>query len=168
MKELKIIKFPNQVLKKEVRKVTIKTQNLADTINSMLNLMYKNKGIGLAAPQVGLSLSLLVFDVSAHQNNPEVMLNPIIKEYSELTTNEPEGCLSLPTVWERVVRAKEVTVSYFDQDFKDITRTFTGLEAIVVQHEIDHLKGELIFDQLGALKQKVLGDYMKARKKGFV
>jgi peptide deformylase len=108
--------------------------------------MTANKGVGLAASQVGKPIRLFVMDTLRHGGYRKAFLNAhIIASSGEEDTAE-EGCLSLPDVRKRVTRKREVTVKYQDEDFNVRIEKFTGLEARVIQHEIDHIKGKLIID----------------------
>lgn len=121
-------------------------EELAELSKRMLEVMYTSGGIGLAAPQVGIDQSIFVYNVfgplrlSVTEN---ILINPRILSSSTLTWTSPEGCLSLPAARGIVTRPWEVAVEAFDLEGRSITRTFHGMEARVVQHEIDHLNGVL-------------------------
>jgi len=140
---LKIKKYPDPILRKkcqEVKKVDEEIKKLAE---GMLEVMYVNKGAGLAAPQVGVLKKIIVFDIG---QGPEVYINPkILKKQNKVKSLE--GCLSLPEVSLEIKRASKIRVEVFNKrGEKKIFKT-EGLRAFVLQHEIDHLNGILILDR---------------------
>jgi peptide deformylase len=137
--------------------------------------MYYSDGVGLAAPQVGLSIRLFVIDASSGADeNPElegfkkVFINPEIIETKgdEWTMNE--GCLSLPEIREDVDRPDEVTIKYLDENFEEHTETYKGFAGRVIQHEYDHLEGILFVDHLSPLRKRLLKSKLIAISKGKV
>ena len=147
MLELKT--YPEHCLRTKTRKVENFQKDLTDIIRQMTDIMYINRGIGLAATQVGLDESFLVMDVG---EGPHAFINPEIIERSNAKSRMEEGCLSLPGVAVTVSRAKEVTVRAKDEKGREFTSKLSGLPATVIQHEIDHLKGKLLIDYLNPLK----------------
>jgi peptide deformylase len=142
---LPIVTHGDPVLRKRARKIE-STYPLGCLITDMFVTMTANKGVGLAASQVGKPIRLFVMDTLRHGGYRKAFLNAhIIASSGEEDTAE-EGCLSLPDVRKRVTRKREVTVKYQDEDFNVRIEKFTGLEARVIQHEIDHIKGKLIID----------------------
>jgi peptide deformylase len=128
----------------------------------MLATLAMADGVGLAAPQVGQSLRVIVLDLGEELpdgkrnygiKRPEVMFNPEIIARGAETATRQEGCLSLPGLWAEVERATEVTVRYLDQDGAVHEATASGLRAVVLQHEIDHLNGVLFIDKLTASRK---------------
>jgi len=119
----------------------------------MFETMYAAPGIGLAATQVNVHQRLIVVDVSEAHDEPQVFINPVIlkREGTELSE---EGCLSVPQVFEPVERAERVTVRAQDVHGKFFERELTGLLAVCVQHEMDHLEGKLFVDYLSSLKRE--------------
>lgn len=114
--------------------------------------MYKAPGVGLAAPQVGEPIRMVVLDVSEEKNSLMTLINPVITQRSqELETGE-EGCLSLPGIWEKVSRSSEITVKYTDLEGQEQELHADGLLAICIQHELDHLDGTVFIDHLSRLK----------------
>jgi peptide deformylase len=140
----KLVLFPNPALRsraaEEVRWVTDEHRAIAQ---KMLSTMYKENGIGLSAPQVGLSLRLIVLDIG---NNPIIMFNPHITQWLSDSKTEPEGCLSFPKLRKLVKRREIILVKFRDEDNGVYEREFRDLEARVIQHEIDHLNGILMID----------------------
>ncbi|HJV78562.1 MAG TPA: peptide deformylase, partial [Paludibacter sp.] len=132
-------------------------------INNMYQTMYHAEGVGLAAPQVGLAIRLLVIDLQAFkEDDPElaafkvVMINPTILERSEEQVSAEEGCLSIPGVHENVSRAKKIKIKYLDADFNEHIDEFDGFKARVVQHEYDHLEGHLFTDRVTPIRRQLL------------
>lgn len=127
--------------------------------------MYEGKGIGLAAPQIGEKINLLVYDVSKNKDQPYIMINPEIVDQSNETSSLEEACLSLPGVSAKVRRPNRVQVKHYDKSWNQQTIWFDGLEGRCIQHEIDHLHGVVYIDKIGALKNTVLQKYLKSRRK---
>lgn len=133
------------------KEVTIKLEN-------MLECMYKNNGIGLAAPQVGILKRLIVIDCSSDDNKkkPKKFINPKIIKLSKNLTSFEEGCLSLPNQYASVERPNEVIIEYFDIKGRKRKEEFKGLEATCIQHEIDHLNGKLFVDHISKLRKNII------------
>lgn len=147
MPKLNLVTYPGPVLRKQATAVKNVDGKLIETAEEMFSVMYENKGIGLAAPQVGLSRRLLVIDVREDGKPVYVMINPrIIKREGE---NEgEEGCLSLPDIFGEIKRAESIEVTYVDRDGEEQTLVAEGMLARAIQHEIDHLNGVLFIDRL--------------------
>lgn len=147
---LKIYTGEDPVLRKKARKITKIGKKLRTLAKDMLETMYHANGVGLAAPQVGISERLVVIDVGS---GPIVLINPeIIKKEGE--NRDVEGCLSLPGRSEYVTRADRVIVAAYDLNGKKINLTGEGLLARAFQHEIDHLNGILFIDHLNNTKEQ--------------
>src|SRR3990167_380981 len=128
MQELSIITYPHRVLKIPALPITVFDETLQNTIKQMIALMYKEEGVGLAAPQVGLSWRLFVIDTSDTSSAPRCMINPSIVEAQGECDSE-EGCLSLPGLYVKVKRATKIAVEYQDEGGQLQTLTAEGLEA---------------------------------------
>lgn len=166
MTVLHVVIHPDNVLRQKCAPVTEITSELLKFLDDMLDTMYSEEGIGLAAPQVNKSIRAIVIDVEQHEEgergNPIKLLNPEIIAKSDFLTTLNEGCLSLPDMRVEVARPDEVTVRYMDIEGKTQEIHATDLMAKALQHEIDHLNGVLIFDYLSALKRgMVLKKYTK-------
>lgn len=151
------MKYPDPVLEKPGKPVTEFNDELAKLVEDMFESMYAAKGIGLAAPQIGLSKRLTVIDVS-FQERPEdriVLVNPEIV-HREGKQYEEEGCLSLPEIREKVSRAARVRVKAQDLKGKWFELEGEELLARAFQHEIDHLDGILFFRRVSALKRDLI------------
>tara|TARA_R110002020_G_scaffold5864_4_gene24150 strand:- start:317 stop:757 length:441 start_codon:yes stop_codon:yes gene_type:complete len=115
-------------------------------IDQMIDTMYRNNGIGLAANQVGYARRIFVMDISDDKNNPQIFVNPVIKKKAVEKLTEEEGCLSCPKKLVEVKRPKYVGLEWFCRHGEEQYKTFYRLPARVVQHEVDHLNGKLIID----------------------
>ncbi|MDR2385136.1 MAG: peptide deformylase [Tannerella sp.] len=131
-------------------------------IDDMFETMYKAEGIGLAAPQVGHSIRVLVLD--AHplkKDHPECayfkreIINPELIEESKEKISLEEGCLSFPGIHETIQRAKKITVKYFDRDFVEHVETLEGFAARIVLHEMEHLAGHLFIDNISPIRKQL-------------
>jgi len=145
------------VLRKQSQPILQFDQTLEEMVRKMTEIMYKEDGIGLAAPQIGISKQLLIIDVSplARGETLTVYINPQILDSSEESTME-EGCLSIPGVREDVIRPKNIKLKYQDVFGKEYTAEYTGWPARVLQHEIDHLNGILFVDRISPIKRNML------------
>lgn len=143
---LEIIQQPNPILREKALKVNKITPALKELIINMLNTMYEKSGVGLAAPQVGHSLRIIVFDETPERNAPKVLINPEIVSSSKKKILGIEGCLSCRGVEMLVERAEKVTVQGQDLDLKPIKFKAEGFLARILQHEINHLDGITIMD----------------------
>lgn len=160
----KIYQYPEKVLREETSKVTSFDDNLEQLIEDMAETMYEAPGIGLAAPQIGESLKLIVVDTTEDPESEkqfQALVNPEIT-YHEGKQIDEEGCLSVPELTAKVERYKKITVSYQDPDGSKQELTTEDRFAVVLQHEIDHLNGILFIDHLSPLKRKL---YKKKVKK---
>lgn len=160
----KIFEYPAPVLREETLLVTIFDEKFLELTKNMAETMYHAPGIGLAAPQIGASLKLIVVDITKKLSEEKeylVMANPEITEY-EGTQVDEEGCLSVPELTSKVKRYKKITVSYQDVEGKQATLTTEDRFAVVLQHEIDHINGILFLDHLSPLKRNL---YKKKVKK---
>jgi peptide deformylase len=151
---LRIYHYPEPVLSRKAEPVTNITGAIRTLARDMAETMYAAPGVGLAAPQVGISQRLIVLDCSRNDDPPRLIIavNPEIVA-STGTVCEEEGCLSVPGYYSQVKRSAEVTVRFRDLDDTPVEITTDGLLAIAFQHEIDHLDGILFVDHLSALKR---------------
>jgi len=148
---LPLVKVPTQSLRQ--RSVDVKNvlnKNFESLIPQMIETMYKADGIGLAAPQIGKNIRLII--VSA-KNGPLVCFNPVIVKKSLLCETSEEGCLSVPGTFGNVKRYRSLTVSYTDPHNKKVTIRTHGLLARIFQHEIDHIDGILYIDKAKKVKK---------------
>ncbi|MGC1299725.1 MAG: peptide deformylase [Alloacidobacterium sp.] len=152
-----IVKYPDPILQKPTQPVTEFNDELRSLVDDMFESMYAAQGIGLAAPQVGISKRLTVIDLSFKKNPEEkiVLINPEVI-HKEGKQNEEEGCLSLPEIREKVSRAEKVRVRAQDAQGKWFEIDGEELLARAFQHEIDHLDGILFIFRVSALKRDLL------------
>jgi len=153
MSRLSILEFPDPRLRTRAAPVREFDDALQKLIVDMLETMYAAPGIGLAATQVNVHKRLLVMDTSQEKNQPQVFINPEILSRDGVELSE-EGCLSVPNVYEDVERAAHVRVRAQAADGSVFERDLEGLDAVCVQHEMDHLAGKLFVDYLSSLKRE--------------
>jgi peptide deformylase len=155
MSVLEIKCYPDEVLKKKSLPVEKVDDNLRRLIRDMLETLHSAPGVGLAAPQVGVSKRLVVLDTSAGEEKftSMVLINPEIMDTEGIMDSE-EGCLSLPKYTTNLKRAKKILVKALDSDGNPVEFCATDLLARIVQHEIDHLDGLLIVDRISSIKRE--------------
>jgi peptide deformylase len=160
-----ILIWPDPRLKEKALPVDGVDAEIQRLIDDMFETMYAAEGVGLAAPQIGVSKRIAVIDTSASEDvEPFVMINPtIVSREGELKYRE--GCLSVPGEAEEVTRAGTVRVRFLDRDGKPRELEATGLTATAIQHETDHLDGVLFVDYLSSLKRELIKKRMKRLKK---
>lgn len=162
---LDILKFPDPGLKKTSKTIDHIDDSLRRLAQDMIDIMYKEPGIGLAAPQVGEPVRMFVIDTewtkSGGKRNPKVVINPQITEHSGSFISR-EGCLSVPNYNADVKRYAHISFTFTDLEGKVATEEAEGLRAACIQHEIDHLDGILFIDHISRLKRSM---YVKKRKK---
>tara|TARA_Y100000310_G_C20537532_1_gene741613 strand:+ start:300 stop:809 length:510 start_codon:yes stop_codon:yes gene_type:complete len=147
---LKIIKYPSRILKKKTRKIEEITPEILALLPQMETAMEKNQGIGLAAPQIGVSKQIII--VKGEKKN-QAFLNPKIEQKNKKTEIEEEGCLSLPGLFLPIRRSLSISLSCYTKKGQSITIEARGLAARIFQHEIDHLQGKLIIDRITPLQR---------------
>ncbi len=160
----KIYEYPDPVLRQETESVTDFDENLTKLTQDMAETMYDAPGIGLAAPQVGVSLKLIVVDITTGDDEEKeymAMINPEIIAHEGEQIDE-EGCLSLPELTASVKRFKKITVAYQDLEGKKLELSTEERFAVILQHEIDHINKTLFLDHLSSLKKSL---YKKKVKK---
>ena len=162
-----IIVAPDKRLNEVSLKVEEVNKEIISILDKMLDCMYKNNGIGLAAPQVGILKRLVVIDCSEDRNlsKPIKFINPEIINLSKNIAEFEEGCLSLPKQFAKVKRPAEVNIRYQNIKGEVCEERFDGLEATCIQHEIDHLNGKLFVDHISKLKKNFIIKKLKKIKK---
>ena len=167
--ELPILIHPDPRLRKVCTPITEFSDDLRALAENMLETMYDAPGIGLAAPQVGVTRRLLVMDCANKDDGegpqPMCVINPEIIDTSEETNTHEEGCLSIPQIFHDVTRPKEVRVRFQDQHGTEHERDFDGLWATCLQHEIDHLNGKLFIDYVSPMRRQMITSKMKKLKR---
>ena len=155
MAKLEVLHFPDERLRKKAVPVDKIDMRIKDIANNMLETMYAEGGIGLAATQVNIQERIVVIDLSEEKSEPLILINPEVLR-CEGTETMREGCLSVPDYFDTVERAEFIEFQYQNLDNETISKETDGLLAVCVQHEIDHLNGKLFIDYLSPLKQKRL------------
>jgi len=176
MAKISLITYPQKVLKRRAS-VVAPTPEIKNLIVRMIETMYENGGIGLAAPQIGISKQIIIVETSdnprehKHEHHegtsgkPLAFLNPRLTKKSKETHVEEEGCLSLPDVFVEVKRPKNIQVVCQTPEGKEVNIEANGLVARIFQHEIDHLNGKLIMDHLNPIKRFRLHSQLKKLRK---
>ena len=157
---LEILLYPNPVLKQPTEKVININATTLALLDNMAETMYKARGIGLAAPQVGAIQRVCVVDVSEARNERIDFINPEIV-WSEGKTPSEEGCLSIPDYRDTIARKEKIVVQAQDRVGKEFELEADGLLAICIQHEVDHLDGILFVDHLSRLKRELFKRWAK-------
>ncbi|RKZ48144.1 MAG: peptide deformylase [Gammaproteobacteria bacterium] len=161
---LEVLHFPDSRLRKKAVPVENVDENCHALAKDMLETMYANRGIGLAATQVNIQKCLVVIDLSEDKNESMCLINPEILS-SEGTEESQEGCLSVPEYYEMVTRAEKIKYRYMDLNGEVIEDDADGLLAICIQHEIDHLDGKLFIDYLSPMKRQRLRKKLDKQEK---
>ena len=161
---LNILHFPDPRLRTVAKAVTEFDDDLRQLVSDMFETMYEAPGIGLAATQVDRHIRLLVLDVSEGRERPRCLINPQILE-ADGEEEMDEGCLSVPGFYEKVQRADHIRVRAQDEHGEFHEFEASGLEAVCIQHEMDHLEGKLFVDYLSGLKRnRIRNKLLKAQK----
>lgn len=170
---LPIYTYGNPVLRKIAEPISADYPNLKELVNNMYETMYNAEGVGLAAPQIGLPIRVIVIDLAPFkEDRPELgdfkitLINPEILEESEEEIAFDEGCLSIPGISETVVRPEYIKIRYFDTDFVEHELELDDFKARVVQHEFDHLEGRLFTDRVKPLRRQLLKSKLTNIAKG--
>ena len=154
MSKLTILRFPDPRLHTVAQPVAAVDDRIRQLADDMLETMYDAEGVGLAATQIDVHERVLVMDVSEERNQPLVLVNPELVAASEEMIEGEEGCLSVPTIYDKVLRHKTVTVQALDRDGNTFQFDAEGLLAVCVQHEMDHLMGKVFVEYLSPLKRE--------------
>ncbi|MFK7814189.1 MAG: peptide deformylase [Maribacter sp.] len=177
---LPIVAYGDPVLRKVGTEIDKDYPKLQDLISNMWETMYGAKGVGLAAPQIGLQIRMFMVDTTPFADDEElsekerIQLDGFRKTFINAHMEEEvgeewvfnEGCLSIPDVREDVKRKDTITISFMDENFKSHTETYDGLLARVIQHEYDHIEGKLFTDKLSGLKKRLLKGRLTNISKG--
>ena len=147
---LEIYKLGDDVLRKNAKRISKVDNSIRNLANEMLQSMYAAKGIGLAAPQIGINKELLVIDVNFEDSaaDPLILINPEITDFGTTLNSYEEGCLSIPGVYLNVVRPSTIKLKFRDEMGRPRKMKADGLLARCIQHEMDHLKGVLFVDRV--------------------
>src|SRR3954468_8732936 len=171
-----IIAYGDPVLRKKATSIEpAEYPHIKELVADMFETMYGAHGVGLAAPQVGLSMRLFVVDVSPFDDEDPALkgfkkafINATILEETGEEWAFNEGCLSIPDIREDVSRKPVIRISYYDEDWKHHEETFKGMAARVIQHEYDHIEGKLFTDKLSPLRKRLIEKRLKDISRGAV
>lgn len=151
---LEILEFPDPRLRTKATPVREVDPEIRKLVDDMFETMYAAPGIGLAATQVNVHKRVIVIDLSDDKNEPLVFINPELEVLDEEPEDYDEGCLSVPGFYETVTRPRGVRVNALDRDGKPFELEASGLLAVCLQHEVDHLDGKLFVDYLSTVKRQ--------------
>ncbi len=154
MAVLKILIFPDQRLRTIAKEILVIDDEIKALAGNLLETMYEGKGIGLSATQANIHKRILVVDVSEEKDSPLILINPKIEVLNEEEEVSSEGCLSVPGFFEEVSRPSEINITALNLEGEKFTIVATGLLAVAVQHEMDHLDGKIFVDFLSNLKRQ--------------
>lgn len=172
---LPIYIYGNSVLREEAQDITKDYPEISSFIEDMFETLASSDGIGLAAPQVGRNVRVIVIDLDAlSEEMPEykgfkcAYINPHILEYDDNAPKKSmeEGCLSLPGIHENVLRPTRIHVTYLDDKFTEHDEWVGGYLARVMQHEIDHLEGKMFIDRLSPMRKQMIRGKLKSLRQG--
>ena len=165
MAVLKILIFPDQRLRTIAKEILVIDDEIKALAGNLLETMYEGKGIGLSATQANIHKRILVVDVSDEKDSPLILINPKIEVLNEEEEVNSEGCLSVPGFFEEVSRPSEINITALNLEGEKFTIVATGLLAVAVQHEMDHLDGKIFVDFLSNLKkQRIKKKLLKVSK----
>jgi peptide deformylase len=176
MMKLPIIAYGDPVLRRRATAIEPdEYPNIKQLIEDMFETMYSARGVGLAAPQIGLSMRLFVLDASPFgdeefelKNFKKVFINACIIDEDGEEWPFNEGCLSIPDIREDVYRMPTIKISYYDENWKHHEETFKGMAARIIQHEYDHIEGKLFTDKLSPLRKRLIEKKLNEISKGMV
>lgn len=174
---LPVVAYGDPVLKKIGVEIEEDYPKLEQLLDNMWETMYNSRGVGLAAPQIGKAIRIFLVDtLQLETDDPDdneytdgikqVFINAQILESGNEQDRREEGCLSIPNVHGDVDRPTTITIQYMDENFEEHTKTFTGFNARVIQHEYDHIEGVLFTEKLSALKRRLLKGKLEKISKG--
>ena len=172
-----IVAFGHPILRKKTTDIDINKAIIQPILDNMWETMYQAKGVGLAAPQVGLNDRIFIIDSSRINDDDErrdkneiglkeVFINAQMIEESGSLVSIEEGCLSIPNVYGMVERPKNIKIRFYNADLELVEKEFTGFTARVIQHEYDHIEGLLFTDKLKPLKKQIIKRKLEDIKKG--
>jgi peptide deformylase len=161
--------YGHPLLRKVAKEIETDYENFSVLLDNMWETMYHSDGIGLAAPQIGLSIRLFVIDGNELADDfPELkgfkqtFINAKILEYGNENVAENEGCLSLPGIREEVTRPSSIRIQFLDENFQPREETYEGFAARIIQHEYDHIEGKLFVDYLSPLRKRLIKGKLNA------
>ncbi|MBK8956281.1 MAG: peptide deformylase [Saprospiraceae bacterium] len=172
---LPIVLYGNPVLKTPAKEVQNEYKDLRDLLNNMWDTMYHAKGVGLAAPQIGLSIRIFIVDSTAYYDKSEVhkgikkvFINPKIIHEEGISWGFEEGCLSIPKINAEVLRKPVLKIRYQDELFQWKEEEYDDMNARIIQHEYDHIEGILFVEKISAIRKKLIQSKLEKIKRGIV
>ena len=173
--KLPVYLYGHPVLRKISEPLESKTEGLDELIAAMYDAMYESEGVGLAAPQIGKNIRLVVIDASPVADSfPEcadrkfTLINPEVEVLDGETISRTEGCLSLPGISENVPRVEHIRLSWLDENFQPHSEEISGFLARIVQHECDHLEGKMFIDHISGIRKQLIKGKLNNIAKGRV
>lgn len=163
---LNIITYPDPILRRRAEEIEEINDAVREVVARMLETMYAGHGVGLAAPQVGISKRIVVFNPTGEAADERVLINPKLVEHRGAMEGE-EGCLSFPEVYGMIRRSSHVKILAYDLDGNDLEVTATDFLARVLQHEVDHVDGTLFIDRMTAESRVRVREALKALEESF-
>ncbi|MFY7861602.1 MAG: peptide deformylase [Chitinophagales bacterium] len=172
-----IVAFGHPILRKKTTNIILNEEIIRPILDNMWETMYHAKGVGLAAPQVGLNDRIFIIDSSRLTEDDErrdknevglreVFINAEMIEESGTLVSIEEGCLSIPNVYGMIERPKNIKIRFYNANLEQVEKEFTGFTARVIQHEYDHIEGLLFTDKLKPLKKQIIKRKLEDIKKG--
>lgn len=167
--------YGQSVLRKVAEPIEKDYPELQTLIDNMFETMYKSEGVGLAAPQIGLGIRVVVIDASpmaeeepSLANSKMALINPHIESFEGDNVSMEEGCLSLPGIHESVTRKNTIHITYMDENFVHHDEVISGYLARVIQHEYDHLEGHVFTDRISPIRRQLITNKLQNIAKGKV
>ena len=167
--------YGQSVLRKVAEPIDKDYPELQTLIDNMFETMYKSDGVGLAAPQIGLGIRVVVIDASpmadeepSLANSKMALINPHIESFEGDNVSMEEGCLSLPGIHESVTRKNTIHITYMDENFVEHDEVISGYLARVIQHEYDHLEGHVFTDRISPIRRQLITNKLQNIAKGKV
>ena len=158
---LKIYTYPAQILTQKAVPVTVFDKKMQTFFDNMIETMYTDDGVGLAAPQVGVSKKILIASPQNKPGTETIICNPVIED-SRGSQIGPEGCLSFPGIFAEIPRAQWIRLSYQTRTGKKVVEEIEDFFARIIQHEMDHLSGILLIDRVNIVaREKLLAEYIE-------
>lgn len=158
-------KYGDPVLREKATEVETIDDSTREILNNMLETMYETKGVGLAAPQVGISKRMLVTDWSGEGEEVRKVINPVVTPLTDELIDWEEGCLSVPGIYKKVERPKKIRVDYLNENGEKVSEELEGFPAIVMQHEFDHLEAVLFIDRISPMAKRMVAKKLQSLKK---
>lgn len=175
---LPIYLYGNPILRKKSEDIDKDYPQLQQLISDMFETMYNAEGVGLAAPQVGKNINLIVIDAKPMADEEDdkdglldfkrIFINPKVTYNLDTEILEEEGCLSIPAIHEKVYRYTDLTIEYYNENFEKQTEHLVGIKAKIIQHEYDHLQGIMFTDKVSPIRKRLIASKLSNISKGKV